>query len=115
MSVTVSRYHDDGGLGGISPAGVPEFLRALEVNGHAIVTDSAHHRPSNHYIIGIGVGHDDAKFCESGTSHAAYLENGEAFGGRWWEDDPDRCGSSLAYYDQDHPRFADKTGRAAAS
>lgn len=84
--ITVWTHHD-GSFGGISPVDHEEATRRLERDGHAIVTDSRYDRPSNHRIVGVGVGHDDALFCETRgrDSMAAYYENGDAFGGRWWE------------------------------
>lgn len=82
--VTVWSYSEDGGLGGISPADTSHYLRDLERRGHAITTVGM--TPSNHHVIGVGVGHDDAEFAEAGRSMAAYYENGEAFRGeRWWD------------------------------
>lgn len=87
--ITVWTYHGDDGLayGGISPSDDREFVRAIETYGHAAVTDSRYARPSNHNVASIGVGHDDARFSETGGregSMAAYYENGDAHGGPWW-------------------------------
>lgn len=73
------------GMSGGCP--VAETIRQLATEGHAILTDSRRHRPTNHHIIGYGVSHDDASFAETGgrTSMAVYYENGAAFGGAWWE------------------------------
>jgi hypothetical protein len=81
--------HHDGSYGGISPVYDGEFARTIARHGHAITVVSSL-QPTAHRVSGCGVGHDDAVFCEAGTSFAAYLENGEAFGGRWWETDS-RC------------------------
>lgn len=98
--VTVWSYGTNGSLSGMSGGDpVDYFVRDLERYGHSITTVGT--RPSNHRMIGVGIGHDDAEFAESGRSMAAYYENGEAFGGRWWEDD--RPFSPKRYY----------TGRAA--
>ena len=75
---------------GIGPGTVREFSRAISRYGHAI-TQCSLDRPWNHHVAGVGVGHDDAEFAESGTSHAAYLESGEAFGGKWRESESGLC------------------------
>lgn len=113
MTVTVWNYlRRDGGLGGISPADHREFARSIADHGHAITTDESRFDSSwNHRIIGVGVGHDDAEFCESGQSMAAYYENGDDYQGRWWE--PANVNGffpTIAYYDWTHPRFPRKTG-----
>lgn len=114
MSLTVWNYlRRDGGLGGISPADEREFVRSLTDHGHAIVTssESSFDRSWNHRIIGTGVGHDDAKFCESGESMAAYYENGDAWDGRWFDDaNVNGFFPTIAYYDCTHPNFPRKTG-----
>lgn len=99
--ITVWANHADGGYSGISPANDREWLRTLEREGHAITTDSRHWGPTNHRIAGIGVGHDDARFAETGGregSMAAYYENGDAFGGRWWEDTDRHFSTGVKYY-----------------
>lgn len=92
-----------GGLrSGTSPAGAYEFVFHLVRHGYSITQRYAS-RPTNHRIIGCGVGHDDAQFCEerqgSGYgSMAAYYENGEAFRGeRWWDENASR--TTRQYYD----------------
>lgn len=109
--ITVWTHHDES-FGGISPVDDREFVRAINTHGHAVVTDSRHIRPMNHHVVGVGVGHDDAMFCETRgrDSMAAFYENGGSGTldvPRWWEDG---CLSARAYYDQTHPRFFDKTG-----
>lgn len=64
---------------------VHDWLYAFSTFGHAITVPYDYWRPWNHHVIGCGVGHDDAEFAETGRSMAAYYENGEAWGGRWWE------------------------------
>ena len=79
---------------GTSPMGVAEFVRVLtrdgavgtgnKADGEAWRNVAGHPRE-----LGI-VAHDDfrwaaTRFTEG--SMAAYYENGDAFGGRWWEDD----------------------------
>ena len=80
--------HHDGGTGGISPV-YPgdEWERAIANHGHAITVVSSL-QPTAHRVSGCGVAHDDATFGEARGEYgsmAAYYENGEAFGGRWWE------------------------------
>lgn len=68
---------------------IAELVRSLERHGHATTEGSIASRPSNHHIIGLGVGHDDAEFAEVGRSMAAYYENGDALDGRrWWDEVP---------------------------
>ncbi len=75
------------GIGGGDTDIAAEVAYGIRRYGHAIVTASTGLTgPWNHRMIGCGVGHDDAEFAETGRSMAAYYENGEAFGGRWWED-----------------------------
>ena len=62
-----------------------EWLRGMRAYGHAITVPYDYWPPWNHHVIGCGVSHDDAQFAETGRSMAAYYENGEAWGGRWWE------------------------------
>jgi hypothetical protein len=74
------------GIGGcIDPE--REWKRNIEQFGHAIVIDDDRRERSwNHRIIGVGVGHDDARWAESrfgDGSMAAYYENDDkCFGGR---------------------------------
>lgn len=77
-----------------------EFARRLEVDGYAIV-ERNWPRPINHRMIGVGVGHDDADFAEVGRSMAAYYENGDAHGGRWWEDTSNFFSTGVRYYGMD--------------
>jgi hypothetical protein len=70
---------------GIAPGSVGYWADAIETYGHAI-TEISGSKPWAHNVIGCGVGHNDAEFCESGRSMAAYYESGEAYGGTWWED-----------------------------
>lgn len=60
-----------------------EWVRTLRRDGAVIVIDD-NHRPWNHHVIGVGVGHDDADFAETGRSYAAYLEN-DRQDGPWWD------------------------------
>lgn len=95
--------------GGISPAGVPEWVYRMERDGHA-VTYVPTLQPYAHRVSGAGMQHDDAAFCErrdGSGSMAAYYENGEAFGGRWWED-TDGAGMSIGVK---HFGCADRSGR----
>lgn len=78
------RVDADALFSGIAPGSVAYFAEAVSSHGHAIL-ETAGSRPWHHHVAGCGVGHDDAQFAESGTSFAAYLESGEAFGGHWWE------------------------------
>lgn len=91
---------DNAGPSGWSPADADRFVYDLELSGHAITTDSRYERPWNHHMIGVGVGHDDAIFAETGgrVSMAAYYENGEAFGGRWWENTGEPFSTGVKYY-----------------
>lgn len=113
--VIVWTYHE-GSFGGISPANDREWTRAVARDGHAITTDSSHRTITNHRIAGVGIGHDDASFCEAGTSEAAYVENGEAFGGRWWEDTESPFSVGVKHYGcADRSRFGRVGGRTASS
>lgn len=107
VSITVGAIKDRERWSGISPGTDRDFVDNIERHGHATTQTNRDRRPINHYLIGCGVGHDDAEFSEYGRSMAAYYENGEAYGGRWWEDDRDN--GTLAYYDPAHPRFQSKT------
>lgn len=80
---TVGSIKDRERWSGMSPADEAEFVAQITRHGNA-TTDNGY-RPTNHFIVGVGVGHDDARFAETGSSMAAYYENGDAFGGRWWE------------------------------
>lgn len=93
--VTVWTWHS-GGLGGISPGTDRHFVDAVARHGHAITTVGS--KDWNHHVAGIGVGHDDAAFSEGGVSQAVYGENGEAFGGRWWEDTARSFSTGRKYY-----------------
>ncbi len=88
------------GRSGISPGDLGEWLRVLERFGHAITEPNVYPRPTNHRMIGCGVGHSDVDWCESRFregSMAAYYENGEAWNGeRWW----DESASSRRYYER---------------
>ena len=80
---------------GIGPATLGHFTYELDREGHAIIENTARpHRPWNHRIIGVGIGHDDAEFAECGRSMAAYHESGEAWGGHWW----DNPGQALKHF-----------------
>lgn len=81
---TVWTYHGNS-FGGMSPSDRSDYVRALLVHGHAIVTDNRTQRSCAHYVSGSGLSHNDAKFAENGDSMAAYYENGDGFDGRWWE------------------------------
>lgn len=100
---TIGRYIYDNqgrpGWGGISGGDpVEEFVRTIQRYGHATV-DEAGSRPTNHYIAGIGIGHQDDRFAEIGQSMAAYYENGEAHGGlRWWEDTDQHFSIGVKHY-----------------
>lgn len=118
VTVTVWSYHADGrpAMSGISPGDVDEALRRLERDGHFILTDGRYQRPSNHHVIGSGIGHDDAEFAESGRSMAAYYENGEAHGGRWWEDTDDPFSTGVKDYGcADRSRYGRIGGRTTKS
>jgi hypothetical protein len=71
--------------GGPEGKDIAYAVRLLKEEG-AVVTESGD-RPWHHRVAGCGVGHDDFVFATTGRSMAAYYENGEAFGGRWWETD----------------------------
>jgi hypothetical protein len=115
MTITIWTHHG-GSFGGISPSGEREFVDAIERHGHAIVRDSSHREPVNHRIAGVGLGHDDALFCEAGTSHAAFVENGEAFGGRWWEDTDSPFSNGVKHFGcEDRSRFGRVGGRTPES
>lgn len=69
---------------------VGEFVSRVEVDGHAIIGNGSD--AERWRYVSVKFGHDDAKFCEAGTSQAAYYENGsdesgEPIGGRWFEND----------------------------
>lgn len=85
--------------GGISPAGHVEWLRSIASHGHAVTYVPAA-QPTVHRVIGEGVGHDDAAFCERRDrdgSFAAYIENDRA--SRWWEDtDTAALSYGVTYY-----------------
>lgn len=86
--LTVGRACGPAAGGGISPAGPVEFVNELVRTGHAVAYFCSR-QSSAHRVCGCGIQHDDAAFIEqrgAGGSMAAYYENGEAFGGRWWED-----------------------------
>lgn len=70
-----------------------EFTRRVEAEGYAITKDYRGSEPWNHRVIGVGVGHEDARFAETGQSMAAYYENGESF-------DRVRRIAGLAYLDR---------------
>lgn len=78
------------GSSGVSPGSEREWIDCVERYGHAITVPWSAPTPMNHHMIGVGVGHDDARWAESRFiegSMAAYYENGEAFGGaRWWDE-----------------------------
>jgi hypothetical protein len=85
----VTVWHADGRSGtsgGLEGSDIARAAQLLKDEGAVITT--AGWRPANHYVIGVGIGHQDADFAERGDSMAAYYENGEAFGGRWWEPSP---------------------------
>jgi hypothetical protein len=85
----VTVWHADGRSGtsgGPEGSDVARAVQLLKDEG-AVITKVGY-PPANHYVIGVGVGHQDADFAERGDSMAAYYENGEAFGGRWWEPSP---------------------------
>ena len=77
------------------------FAHALDTYGYAVVEQSSYLRPWNHRMIGTGVGHNDARFSESGGaegSMAAYYENGQTFdGSKWWDTD-DFSSEGVRYY-----------------
>lgn len=84
-SITV--WHADHRSGIAGPDPQQDWVNFVQAEGAAITETGD--KPWNHHMIGVGVGHDDARFAESGGtegSMAAYYENGEAFAGRWWED-----------------------------
>lgn len=70
---------------GIGPAMVGLVVRDLARLGHSIIESTGRDRSRNHRIIGVGIGHDDAEFAETGRSHAAYEESAARWGGPWWE------------------------------
>lgn len=86
--ITVWSYNEQGNRSGVcGPDPVTQAVRNLHRCGHVVTTDNeTWHRSWNHTVIGVGMGHDDAEFAESGRSMAAYYENGDAVHGRWWED-----------------------------
>lgn len=87
-----------GGTSGSDP--LRYWLEAIARYGHAVVDDSRS-RPTNHRIIGVGVGHDDARWAESRFeegSMAAYYENGAAIDGPWWADTDKPFSVGRKYY-----------------
>lgn len=67
-------YEGRSGIGGGEPE--KHWLDTMERFGHAITTVGF--RPANHHMIGVGIGHDDADWCESrfgAGSMAAWYEN----------------------------------------
>lgn len=94
--ITAWAIYPDGGRGGTSPAGLSEVLHRLEDHGHVILTDSRYARPINHNLIGVGVGHNDAVFAETGESMAAYYEQHPHQ--RWWEDTGSAFSTGVKYY-----------------
>jgi len=98
VTVITCWTYRDGHLSGMSPAVEADVNGALRRAGHVILTDSRTLRPLNHHLIGAGVGHDDAEFAEAGRSMAAYYENGEAWGGRWWEGTDLPYSPGVTYY-----------------
>jgi hypothetical protein len=92
MSVYVGTNDVATGSYGDTDRDIEEFVRVLSDNGYVVVRDSD--RPWNHNMIGLGAGHNDAKFAESTSqtvemrsshSMAAYYESGDAYDGYWWE------------------------------
>jgi hypothetical protein len=83
-------------LSGLSPAGPQEWVDQIQRVGHAIT--EVGQRPSNHHVIGVGVGHNDAAFAEAGRSMAAYYENEGGIDGRWWDDNHPVFGVGPRYY-----------------
>lgn len=77
---------------------VENWIYAVLETGHAITVPYDFWKPWNHHIIGCGVGHDDAEFAETGRSMAAYYENEDPWGGRWWESP---YGAGRKYYTQE--------------
>ena len=83
-SFTVGDSRGGGTFCGRFDHDVEKFSRTITERGH-VVTYDGQSTPWNHHVIGVGVGHDDAAFAETGRSMAAYYENGEASQGRWWD------------------------------
>lgn len=75
--------HGNGLLGGAVDFEA-EAARRLRRNG-CLVTEGPQERSWNHHVIGVGIGHDDARFAETGASMAAYVENEASI--RWWDAD----------------------------
>lgn len=110
--------------GGISPAGIPEWVDRIERDGHA-VTYVPTLQPYAHRVSGAGIGHDDAAFCErrdGDGSMASYYENGDAYGGRWWEDTDSPLSIGVKHYGcadrsgmRRHARRDDASQRLAAA
>lgn len=91
MSIYIWSYKNlassDGAPSGIG-GGIDEqkqFVADLCRYGHAMVIDAHRGYSDSRGVWDARVAHDDAAFAEVGRSQAAYYENGEAFGGRWWE------------------------------
>lgn len=86
MTQTVTVWHADGhtGISG-GPEG-SDIARAVQLlHDEGAVITKVGYPPANHYVIGVGIGHQDADFAERGDSMAAYYENGDAYDGHWWE------------------------------
>lgn len=52
---------------------IAEWVRRIHAHGNA--TTDGTYRPANHFLIGVGAGHQDDNFAAAGTSHAAWFEN----------------------------------------
>ena len=90
MSVVIGSHNEHGNWSGVSGMVDPvaRFVEEIERKGHATVEPIAFAKPWNHRVAGVGVGHNDAEFAETGRSMAAYYENGESITGRrWWDAD----------------------------
>lgn len=78
---TVGCYHTPpgqtpgwgGSQSGDLDAQIAEWVRRIRTDGHA-TTDTGT-RPVNHYIAGIGGGHQDDRFADVGVSQVAWAEN----------------------------------------
>ena len=104
----VTVWHADGSSGtsgGPEGSDITRAVRLLETEGSVIT--KVGYPSANHYVIGVGIGHNDADFADQGRSMAAWYENGEAFDGRWWEP------STLSFPTGARKVFADALGEVS--
>lgn len=79
-TITIWKPDHSAGISGGDP--IEEFIRVIDHHGGAIT--EVGFGSWNHRVIGVGGGHSDAEFAETGRSHVAWIENDRA-SGPWWE------------------------------